>query len=92
MDTPSIKSTIFDSLSSLWTQFRAAVLVPVSVVDTEARDAEGDVDLEGWLRGDPFVPRNLASRYGDRSPGYLTRNGLGSLEVGGAQNLNRWRE
>ncbi len=92
MKTSSIQSALLDSISSLWTQLRTAVLVPVSDKETEARDAQGEVDFEGLLRGDPLVTRNLASQYEDRPPGYLTRNGLGSLEVGGAQDLSRWRE
>jgi hypothetical protein len=92
MKTPSIQSAILESLSNLWAQLRAAVRVPVTDVKTETNDAQSDSDFEGWLHGDLRVTRNPASPYGDRAPGYLTRNGLGSLEVGGAQDLGRWRE
>lgn len=92
MKTSSIKSAMFKSISCLWTQLRAAVFVPVGDMEMEEQDAQCDVDFEGWLHGDPVVTRNPVSCYGERSPGYLTRGGLGSLEVGGAQNLSRWRE
>ena len=45
-----------------------------------------DPDFEGWLHGDPMVTGNPASRYGDDAPGYLTGNGLGSLEIGAADD------
>jgi hypothetical protein len=34
----------------------------------------------------PMVTENPASRYGDRAPGYITSNGLGSLEIGAADD------
>ena len=45
-----------------------------------------DPDFEGWLHGDPMVTKNPASRYGDRTPGYITGNGLGSMEIGAADD------
>lgn len=45
-----------------------------------------DLDFEGWLHNDPMVTGNPASRYGDDAPGYLTGNGLGSLEIGAADD------
>ena len=45
-----------------------------------------DPDFDGWLHGDPMVTNNPASRYGDRSPGYITGNGLGSMEIGAADD------
>lgn len=51
--------------------------------DTEQK---GDPEFEGWLHNDPMVTGNPASRYGDDAPGYLTGNGLGSLEIGAADD------
>jgi len=57
----------------------------------EESDVDGplqvtDPDFEGWLHNDPMVTGNPASRYGDDAPGYLTGNGLGSLEIGAADD------
>lgn len=38
------------------------------------------------LEADGPEPQNLASRYGHEAPGYLTRNGRGSLEIGAADD------
>ena len=45
-----------------------------------------DPDLNRWLHNDPMVTGNPTSRYGDDGPGYLTGNGLGSLEIGAADD------
>lgn len=45
-----------------------------------------DPDFEGWLHNDPMVTGNPASRYGDDAPGYVTGNGLGSLEIGASDD------
>jgi len=54
--------------------------------DTDPADTSIDPDFEGWLHGDPMVTKNPASRYGDRTPGYITGNGLGSMEIGAADD------
>lgn len=56
--------------------------------DDVSRKADRSVDpeFEGWLHNDPMVTGNPASRYGDDAPGYLTGNGLGSLEIGAADD------
>ena len=68
-------------------QFRAALSTGI-VGDDGARQAESmvDPDFENWLHGDPMVTKNPASRYGDRTPGYITGNGLGSMEIGAADD------
>lgn len=55
---------------------------------SEADSANQDLDPDflGWLRNDPMITGNPADRYDDDLPGYLTSNGLGSLEVGGADD------
>lgn len=54
--------------------------------DTGEPEASIDPAFQGWLRSDPMVTGNPASRYGDDSPGRLTSNGLGSLEIGAADD------
>lgn len=38
------------------------------------------------FEADGLVTQNPASRYGHEAPGYLTSNGLGSLEIGAADD------
>lgn len=54
--------------------------------DTSEAEASVDPAFRGWLYGDPRITGNPASRYGDDSPGRLTSNGLGSLEIGAADD------
>jgi hypothetical protein len=49
-------------------------------------DTPVDPDFDGWVHNDPMITGNPASRYGDDAPGYLTGNGLGSLEIGAADD------
>lgn len=67
-------------------QIRAAVVVPICDAEAKAHDSYHDREFDGWLNGDPFVTRNRTSRYGEHSPGYITGNGLGSLEIGAADD------
>jgi hypothetical protein len=76
------KSAILDSITSLWAQLYVAVRQPLTEDEDVACHQNIDPDFDRWLYGDPFVTRNPASRYGERSPGYMTGNGFGSLEVG----------
>jgi len=86
MKTFPFQSTVINSIFSLWTQLSAALVVPIREVEVKAHDLNHDRDFDGWLHGDPFVTRNPTSRYGERSPGYMTSNGLGSLEIGAADD------
>ena len=76
-----------DFFVSIGSQLRAALSVGIAQ-DEGTRKAESpvDPDFEGWLHGDPLVTKNRASRYGDRTPGYITGNGLGSMEIGAADD------
>jgi len=66
---------------------RAALASPILDRKTVAEaGVRADPDFEGWLHNDPMVTGNAASRYGDDAPGYLTGNGLGSLEIGAADD------
>ena len=76
-----------DWLSSLVLSIRAALSMPLLSEDERAEaDRRIDPDFEGWLHGNPMVTKNPASRYCDRAPGYMTSNGLGSLEIGAADD------
>lgn len=55
-------------------------------IEADPANQSLDPDFLDWLRNDPMITGNPASRYGDDAPGYLTSNGLGSLEVGGADD------
>lgn len=74
-------------LETLKVYVRAALSAGIGQ-DNASREAESaiDPDFEGWLHNDPMVTGNPASRYGDDAPGYLTGNGLGSLEIGAADD------
>lgn len=83
----SLRKSLVDFFGSLRTQLLTALSVGVSE-DQGARSSTTsiDTDFEGWLHGDPSVTKNPASRYGDRTPGYITGNGLGSMEIGAADD------
>jgi hypothetical protein len=79
----SLRNRWSEFFGSLRTQMCAAFAVGLPV--DEAREEgesgagqEGD-DGPGWGRS---AARASAGRFGDDAPGYMTRNGLGSLEVG----------
>ena len=75
-----------DILASLGAQVRSAFAV--GIPEEDAREAKPliDPDFDAWLHGDPSVTKNPASRYGDKRPGYVTGNGLGSMEIGAADD------
>ena len=84
-------TAISESLSHWVASLAACVRVALSSApephdDTDRADTSIDPDFEGWLHNDPMVTGNPASRYGDDAPGYLTGNGLGSLEIGAADD------
>jgi len=84
-------TVISESLSHWVASLAACVRVALSSApephdDTDRADTSIDPDFEGWLHGDPSVTKNPASRYGDRTPGYITGNGLGSMEIGAADD------
>lgn len=83
----SLRESWSEFLGMLGVQLRVALSSGI-VRDDCAQKAEGAIesDFDGWLRGDPSVTKNPASRYGDRTPGYITGNGLGSMEIGAADD------
>ena len=79
--------SLIDWFANLGVGLRAALSTAAGPDDANAEaDSCVDPDFEGWLHGDPMVTKNAASRYGDRTPGYITGNGLGSMEIGAADD------
>ena len=88
MNAPkSLYESLTDWLSFLGVGIRAALTSGTETdSDSDASKESIDPDFDGWLHGDPFVAANSASRYYDDAPGFVTRNGLGSLEIGAADD------
>ena len=83
----SIWASLVEFIATLRVQVRAALAVGIDQEPAGSeREQHVDPDFEGWLRSDPMVSGDAASRYHSRAPGYLTRNGRGSLEVGAAED------
>lgn len=83
----SLYESLADWLSFLGVEIRAALTLGIrSENDSNGWQGSVDPDFEGWIHGDPLVTGNAAGRYCDDAPGYLTRNGLGSLEIGAADD------
>ena len=83
IEPKSLPQYLTDWLSSLVLTIRAALSMPLLADDDRAEaDRRIDPDFIGWVHNDPMVTGNPASRYYDDAPGYLTRNGRGSLEIG----------
>jgi hypothetical protein len=82
----SLVASVATWFGSLGFAARAALSTPLEPDAEESDKATADPDFEGWLHRDPMVIGDPASRYRHGSPGYLTRNGLGSLEVGAADD------
>jgi hypothetical protein len=86
-DRKSLLESLTEWVAALGGGLRATFSSPFvdkSIVAEAERQI--DPDFEGWLHGDPSVTKNPASRYGDRTPGYITGNGLGSMEIGAADD------
>jgi len=86
-DHKPLRQSLTSFLGSLGTQLRAALSTGLGGDDSDRRtESLVDPEFEAWLHGDPAVRKNPASRYGDRTPGYITGNGLGSMEIGAADD------
>lgn len=80
-------NSLRDWFATLWLALRAGLTIPLVTKDSAMKRGRGiDPDFEGWMHGDPMVTKNPASRYGDRTSGYITGNGLGSMEIGAADD------
>ena len=86
-NTKSLRVSVPAFFASLGAQAHAALAVGIARRPAESGEQQSvDPDFQGWLHNDPMITANPANRYGDDSPGYLTRNGLGSLEIGAAED------
>ena len=74
IDSKAFCAAIGDWLGSLGLALRAAVSTPL---ESDAADL-GERALD--------AAADSSRRYGHSSPGFLTRNGLGSLEIGAADD------
>lgn len=84
-DHKSLRQSLINFFGILGLQFRAALSTGIAEDDCPRKeDGPIDPDFEGWLHGNPLVTKNPLSRYGDRTPGYITGNGLCSMEIGAA--------
>ena len=82
LEPKSLREYLTDWFANLVITIRAALSMPLLSDDERAEaDRRIDPDFIGWVHNDPMVTGNPASRYDD-APGYLTRNGRGSLEIG----------
>ena len=83
----TVRESVTDWIAVLGVGLRAIFSTPAEKDDEPSdQDRSTDPEFEGWLHNDPMVTGNPASRYGDDAPGYLTGNGLGSLEIGAADD------
>jgi hypothetical protein len=86
-DRKSLLESLTGWIAALGVSLRASFSLPIfdeSIVADAERQI--DPDFKRWVHNDPMVTGNSASRYGDDAPGYLTSNGLGSLEIGAADD------
>ena len=83
IEPKSLREYLTDSFANLVTTIYTALSMPLLSDDERAEVGRRiDPDFIGWVHNDPMVTGNPASRYYDDAPGYLTRNGRGSLEIG----------
>lgn len=74
-DSRSLRNRWSEFFGSLRTQISAAFAVGLPADDARALVEPGELAEQSAVRGP-------ARRLRDDAPGYMTRNGLGSLEVG----------
>ena len=86
LDSRSFWATISEWLGSLGFLVRTALSIPLGPDGGKGSESKADPDFKRWSRNDPMITGNPACRYGDDSPGRLTSNGLGSLEIGAADD------
>ncbi len=83
IEPKSLRKYLTDSFANLVTTIRIALSMPLMSDDERAEAGRRiDPDFIGWVHNDPMATGNPASRYYDDAPGYHTRNGRGSLEIG----------
>ena len=85
IEPKSLPQYLTDWLSSLVLSIRAALSMPLLSDERAEADRRIDPNFIRWVHNDRMVTGNSASRYCDDAPGYMTRNGRGSLEIGCSQ-------
>lgn len=86
-NTKSLRESLSEFFACLGAQVHAALAVGIAQPPAgRGEQQSADPDFQGRLHNDPMVTGNPANRYGDDSPGYLTSNGLCSLEIGAAED------
>ena len=86
LEQKSLREFLTDWSANLATTIRAALSMPLLSDDERAEaDRRFDPNFIRWVHNDRMVAGNSASRYCDDAPGYMTRNGRGSLEIGCSQ-------
>jgi hypothetical protein len=87
IEPKSLREYLTDWFANLAITIRAALSMPLLSDDERAEaDRRIDPDFIGWVHNDPMVTGNPASRYCDRRAWLHYRNGLGSLEIGAADD------
>ena len=86
LEPKSFHEYLTDWSANLVLSIRAALSMPL-LSDDECAEADRRIDPNfiRWVHNDRMVAGNSASRYCDDAPGYMTRNGRGSLEIGCSQ-------
>ncbi len=72
-----------------WLNSRAAEVwaaLSVGLPEEDAAEQQADSAIDSALGNERMGTRTPGSRFGQDAPGYLTRNGLGSLEIGAADD------
>jgi hypothetical protein len=86
-DLNSFLKVVSDWFEILFLGLRAGVAPAIEPTDSAGEtDREGDPSAEKWRDSDPMATGSSVNRYVSDSPGYLTSNGLGSLEIGAAED------
>ena len=84
MTTRELLEAVVESASALKTQVQAALLIPMT--DGAQLDESDTTATDGMTFPGALQSNRKSFRCVDDHPGYSTRNGLGSLEIGGAHD------
>ena len=82
MTVRELLKPVVDSVSALKTQLQAALSIPLT--DAAQLDESEDAASDSMVSGDAGRSIGKSFKCIDDHPGYLTSNGLGSLEIGAA--------
>ena len=82
MHMREIMNSLLNSVSTLKTQLEAALSIPLA--DASQLGEPENAAIDGTVSWDALRSTGKSFRCVDDHPGYLTGNGLGSLEIGAA--------